>query len=72
MITPKNRIYIPYSDLEDAKHWSVGKSYRIKMVIKQVASEEKGASFEIVDANSLEPDDKGNRFFLSEGGSYKG
>lgn len=64
--------HIPYSTLPEAKDWRVGKTYRTKTVLRQVGAHENGAEFEIVDATSLESDDKvRQRYFLSDGGSYR-
>lgn len=66
-------ITITHDKLPDSKDWKVGETYRVKMVLKQVASREDSAEFEIVDASSLEPNDKAKRkFLLSEGGMIKG
>ena len=58
--------------LPESKNWKVGKSYRVKLVLRQVSVSESGADFEIVDATSLEPEDKGRRKFTSDSGTYVG
>ena len=67
----KMPIHLNYETLPEAHSWNVGKNYRVKLVLRQTGSSENGADFEVVDATSLEDSDKGHRFFLSEGGSYK-
>ena len=64
--------FIPYSVLPDSREWRVGHTYRAKMVMKQIGTDEKGANFEVVDATSLEPNEARKRYFLSDGGSYRG
>ncbi len=63
--------HIPHDLLPEAKTWSVGKIYRVRLVLRQVSSHEHGADFEIVDANSLESEDKGRRYFTTESGIIK-
>lgn len=68
----KPMMRIPYDTLPEARDWRVGKTYRAKTVLRQVGSHEDGAEFELVDATSLESQDKGRqRYFLSDGGSYR-
>ena len=64
-------IKIPIELLPEARNWSVGKVYRVKMVLRQTGAGENYAEFEVVDATSLENPDKATRFFISEGGAYK-
>lgn len=71
MPTEKSTIYISYKDLPDAENWKIRQTYRVKLVLRQVGMKSDGAEFEILDASSLEREDKGKGFFLSEGGSYK-
>lgn len=66
-----NELEIPFDILPEAEQWKVGQTYRIKAVIKQTGASETGATFEIVDATSLEPGDKGKRRFMTEGGYLK-
>jgi len=68
----KTRINIPYDLLPEAREWKMGKTYRVKTVLKQVGADEKYGVFEIVDASSMEMRDRANRSFMSETGSYKG
>lgn len=64
--------YIPYDVLPEAREWRIGRTYRVKMVMKQLSQDEKGANFEIVDSTSLEPGEARRRAFLSDSGSYGG
>ena len=68
----KPTVYIPFEKLPEAKDWKVGQAYRIKSVLRQTGSDENGATFEIVDATSMEPADKGKQRWLSESGFFKG
>lgn len=65
-------IYIPFDKLPDAREWSVGQKYHVKLVLKQTAMDEKGASFEVVDATSMEDRASRSKKFLSGDGSYFG
>ena len=64
-------IHIPHDLLPESKTWTIGKIYRVKLVLKQVSAYEDGTDFEIVDANSLESEDKGRRYFTTEAGILK-
>lgn len=68
----KDSTFIPYSVLPEARNWRVGRTYRVKMVIKQMGQMENGAHFEIADATSLEPNEARKRAFISDSGSYGG
>lgn len=68
----KPTISIPFTLLPEGRFWEVGRSYRVKAVLRQVTTSELGASFELVDATSLEPEDKGKRHYLTDGGYTKG
>ena len=72
MIQPTQQTFVPFDILPESRDWRVGRTYRTKMVMKQVGMNEHGANFDVVDATSLEPKDSRKRFFLSEGGSYGG
>lgn len=67
-----NIVDITFDKLPEAKDWKVGKAYRVKVVLRMTGSDEDGATFEVVDANSLEPTDKSKRRYLSEGGYING
>lgn len=67
-----NVVDITFDKLPEAKDWKVGKAYRVKTVLRMTGSDEDGATFEVVDATSMEPADKGKQSFLSEGGYFKG
>lgn len=62
---------IPFDVLPEAKTWAIGKAYRVRVVLRQTGSTEEGAQFEIVDAKSLEPEDKGRRYYITESGIMK-
>ncbi len=68
----KPNVYIPFSILPEGRKWTIGKTYRVRLVLKQRSIDETGASFEVEDAMSLEHKDKGERYFLAEGGKIKG
>lgn len=69
----KTIISLPLSLLPEAKEWPIGETYRVKVVLKLTALSETDATFEIVDASSMEPEDKGKQSFLnSDGGMYIG
>ena len=72
MEMPQTPTYIPYGVLPEAREWRVGRTYRTKMVMKQIGQTERGANFDVVDATSLEPNESRKRYFLSDGGSYGG
>lgn len=70
--SPKPCVVIPFDMLPEAKSWDNGKVYRVKLVLRQTGSSESGATFDVVDASSLEMRDKSARaYMLSDGGSYK-
>ena len=68
----KTEVEIPFATLPEGQSWKVGQAYRVKVVLRMTGQDEDGATFEIVDATSLEPTDKANRKWLSEGGYLKG
>jgi len=68
----KPTVYIPFGHLPEARDWRVGQVYRTKLVLKQISLDEDGATFEIVDATSLEGDRKVRPVLNSEGGTYRG
>lgn len=68
----KPRIFLSFENLPESKDWKNEEVYRVRLVLKQKSLSEDGANFEVVDAVSLEPNDKGKRKFLSsDGGLYK-
>ena len=67
----KPTVYIPFEMLPEGQNWTIGKSYRVKLVLKQTGASEDSAQFEIVDATSLEAPDRGMRSFISDGGAYR-
>lgn len=64
---------IPFEILPEAKSWQVGKTYRVKMVLRQTGMDEQGATFDILDASSLDTADIPGRrkWFLSDSGSLR-
>ena len=64
-------MFVSFDLLPEARDWKVGKTYRVKMVLKQTSESEEGASFDIVDASSLEPAERGKSYFMTEGGTLK-
>ena len=69
-MTEKTTVYLPFDVLSDSKSWSVGTAYRVKLVLKQTSVSEDGASFEVIDASSREPNDKEKKRFLTSEGGY--
>ena len=57
-------VFIPFEFLPEGKLWTVGKTYRVKMVLKQTGMTEKGATFEILDASSISNLDRARHEFL--------
>lgn len=69
----KPSLSIPFEVLPEGKHWDVGQTYRVKLVLRQTNKSEQAAMFEIIDATSLEADDKARRKFMySTDGLLKG
>lgn len=64
-------VYLPFSILPESKDWSIGQSYRVKLVLKQSSLSEDGANFTIVDASSMDPINRGKRTMSTEGGYLK-
>ena len=64
-------VFIPYDKLPEGRNWKVGQTYRVRVVLKQVSMQEEGATYDVVDATSLEREDKGRRYYSSESGSLK-
>lgn len=64
-------ISISFDKLPEGRNWKVGQSYRVRVVLKQVGIGEESATYEVIDATSLEREDKGRRYFTSESGSLK-
>ena len=66
------QIHISFELLPEGKHWRVGQAYRTRIVLKQIATGENDATYEVVDATSLEPADSDrSRFLRSEGGKIR-
>ena len=71
-MSDKPLVFIPYEFVPESKQWKVGNNYRVTAVLKQIGTSKEGALFELADAYSLEPDDKGKRkYLLSSEGSYR-
>lgn len=68
----KHNTFISYDVLPQARDWRVGRTYRVKVVIKQISQMEEGAEFQVVSAESLEPKNARKRAFTSDSGSYGG
>ena len=68
MIKP---VFISHDHLPESRNWQVGKSYRVRLVLRQTGLQEEGATFDVVDATSPEREDKGRRYYTSENGSLK-
>ena len=70
--TERPQVHIPFEVLPEGRHWRVGQSYRVRVVLRQVNTGEDGASYEVVDATSLESADSSRgKFLRSEGGYVK-
>ena len=67
----KSKIFISFDKLPEGRSWKLGMSYRVRLVLRQVGTEETGATYEVVDATSLEREDKGRRYYTSENGALK-
>ena len=67
----KQTVFISYDKLPEGRDWKVGQSYRVRLVLRQVSQHEEGCTYEVVDATSLEPADKGRRYYTSENGSIR-
>lgn len=67
----KSKIFVSFDKLPEGRNWKLGQSYRVRLVLKQVGLEEEGSTYEVVDATSLEREDKGRRYYTSENGSLK-
>lgn len=68
--TSKSTISLSFDILPDSRHWAVNSVYRVKLALRQVGLSEEDATFEVVDASSLEPDDKAKKRFLTTEGGY--
>ncbi len=64
--------FIPFEELPEARNWRVGQIYKMKLVGKQISINEKGATFKIIDAQSLERDKRQRFFISSDSGVYGG
>jgi hypothetical protein len=71
MENTKPIISIPLDLLPEGKDWTIGKVYRVRIVLKKVGASEDDAQYELADATSLEPEDKGRRFYVSDSGTLK-
>lgn len=68
----KPEITLPFSLLPDSKQWKVGKKYRVQLVLKQTSLGQNAATFDVVDALSLElADEQKHKFLSTDGGLYK-
>ena len=68
----KPRVSIPFTLLPEGRYWKVGQTYRAKLVLRQVSTGEEDATYEVVDASSLEVGDASKgKFLRSEGGYVK-
>lgn len=72
MEDPKPTLFLPFEILPEGRHWKMNNAYRVKLVLRQVGLREDGATFEVVDATSLETSDRSKRAFYSDGGVLKG
>ena len=57
-------ISIPFSLLPEGRFWSVGKIYRVKMVLRQTGMTEDSATFEVHDATAMNKLDRARHEFL--------
>ena len=67
----KKPVFISHDHLPESSNWKVGQSYRVRLVLRQTGLQEDGATFEVVDATSLEREDKGRRYYTSDSGTLK-
>ena len=65
----RSQVVIPFELLPEGERWKVGHSYRVRLVLRQVRTGEQDATFEVVDAVSLENGGReGGRTLPSDGG----
>ena len=64
----KPRVTISFDILPEGKEWRIGRSYRVRLVLRQVSKGEDEATFEVVNAMSLEKKQEHKRYFVTEGG----
>lgn len=65
-------VSIPFEILPEGKFWKVGQSYRVRVVLRQTSTGEDGASYELVDATSMESADSSKgKYLRSENGMVK-
>ena len=59
----KSKLQLSYESLPEARKWSVGSNYKVRLFVKQVGQQEDGVTLEVNDATSLEPRDMEKRVF---------
>lgn len=65
---PKPRITLSFDELPEGKEWRIGKSYRVRVVLRQISKGEDDATFEVMDTMSLEKSKEHKRYFVTDGG----
>lgn len=70
--SPRPTVSIPFEILPEGKTWRVGQSYRVRLVLRQVSVGENDATYEVVDAVSMEAADSSKgKYLRSDGGMVK-
>lgn len=70
--TKRPQVSIPFEILPEGRFWKVGQSYRVRVVLRQVTTGEDSATYEVIDATSMESADSSRgKFLRSEGGYVK-
>ena len=64
----KPRVTISFDILPEGKEWRIGRSYRVRLGLRQVSKGEDEATFEVVNAMSLEKKQEHKMYFVTEGG----
>ena len=65
MENPKPTVNLPFELLPEGRFWVVGKTYRVKLVVRQTGMNEHGADFEILDASPLSQLDRARQELLT-------
>ena len=68
---PKPRITLNFDELPEGKEWRIGRSYRVRLVLKEISKSGDEATFEVMDAMSLENKQEHKKYFVTEGGVLK-
>ena len=64
----KPTLTLSFDELPEGKEWRIGKSYRVRLVLREVSKTGDEATFEVLDAMSLEKKQEHKKYFVTEGG----